>query len=259
MLDRIYRILVLVAAVLGPTVALADAPRRAFSASGVLTGRYAWLPGRCIWFSNLGAYDYFESDAIYPSFSSGTYRSDGRVIRLVPTGGGAGAGQDGFLGVYNELQVVTWGPREYLVPKTFLVDFCDAVNAGLEPRRDNRAVHGCFLLRRGDEAVPCTGSPGVPGDFESHLLVRPVTGRVVAVDAHSARISVPRGHGLQPGMLVFAPDSLVVNSVQDTEIRASNGCCNGMHTSVRVGNEARTRPRERDRKSIGQLMRGAFL
>ena len=75
----------------------------------------------------------------------GAVTDDGSRLRLEPEL----ANEPGSFGNIDvEFVPVTWGPRRYLISEDRVGEFCNAVNAGSEPR-----VHpqGRFLLRGGDE------------------------------------------------------------------------------------------------------------
>lgn len=79
---------------------------------------------------------------------------------------------------------VKWSERIYLIPEEKLADFCNAVNLGIEPRRDLSSEYyfGSFYLREGDETKPVTGMPFMPGERNSLLLAKPVTATVIKVE-----------------------------------------------------------------------------
>ena len=62
--------------------------------------------------------------------------------------------------IAEELVIVKWGRRFYLIPSTRMTDFCEAVKEGREPRNEMR---GSFFLRIGDSEIEVDGSPDLPG------------------------------------------------------------------------------------------------
>ncbi len=68
---------------------------------------------------------------------------------------------------------VRWGPRRYLVPEGRMVEFCNAVNLGAEPRR---SADGGFPLAAGDWETPVSGRPDLPPEWRDYLLEEPLTG-----------------------------------------------------------------------------------
>lgn len=130
---------------------------------------------------------------------------------------------DGFLGISPELIPVRWGKRHYLIDPHHVVDFTNAINAGTEQKlflgRSNR-----FLLRRGDEKEPVAGRPGIPPEFLSYLLTKPIKARILSVEktqiADSDRVThvtVDAGSvdGLKKGMELYLrrPSRLYASAV----------------------------------------------
>lgn len=72
---------------------------------------------------------------------------------------------------------VRWGKRVYLVSADDIVDFCNEVNAGDEPRAE---PHGSVLLRVEKELPPAEGRPEVPAEFRPWLLDRPIRAALAA-------------------------------------------------------------------------------
>lgn len=94
--------------------------------------------------------------------------------------------RDAFHGISPELISVTWGKRRYLVAADAMIDFCNSVNLGLEPRRE---LSGAHLLRAGDEAKAVAGLPVLPGKFAGYLLAAPVETEVLSVTSEKLRAS----------------------------------------------------------------------
>lgn len=113
------------------------------------------------------------------------------------------------------LLAVRWGARLYLMDDDDLRGFCNAVNAGVEPRGGEgdpdypqflRGGHfGSFYLRDGDENKKVTGEPQLPGEWRRFLLKEPVEGLVLSVGGGEgeAVVNVGARKGLRPGMLLF--------------------------------------------------------
>ncbi len=99
---------------------------------------------------------------------------------------------------------IPWGRRLYLVPEGRLIDFCNAVNLGQEPRIE---LVGDLPLRRGDWRLPAPGGPSLPQDWRRFILAEPIVGWVTDVgDDGFARVKVLNGDDLQAGMLLVAYD-----------------------------------------------------
>jgi hypothetical protein len=71
---------------------------------------------------------------------------------------------------------VDWGERRYLIPEEEIVEFCNAINQGEEPR-DGR--HGSFYLRENDWNKPAPGAPELPEPWPGYVLSKPLVGRVL--------------------------------------------------------------------------------
>jgi hypothetical protein len=115
---------------------------------------------------------------------------------------------------------VTWGERHYLIPTNRLVDFCNAVNAGDEPRQEGP---GQFLLRVKDWEKNVNGLPSVPADYKKYLLGKPLVAATVKVSTTLQEETIPgrgdkrRGmvvavdkgtrHGLQNGMRLYTREN----------------------------------------------------
>lgn len=85
----------------------------------------------------------------------------------------------GFHGIAPEFYPVRWGDRHYLVPSDGVVEFCNAVNSGLEPRAFFCAR---FLLRRGDQEKGVEGEPALPAQFHRYLLATPIQAQIISVE-----------------------------------------------------------------------------
>jgi hypothetical protein len=110
---------------------------------------------------------------------------------------------------------VRWGERLYLVDDGELLRFCNAVNAGIEPRggKDDPdyspflrgAYFGTFYLRDGDEKKKASGEPQLPEEWRRFLLKRPIKGLLLSVGGgeDEAVVNVGTRAGLRKGMLLF--------------------------------------------------------
>ena len=139
--------------------------------------------------------------------------------------------REGFQGISSEFIPVSWGSRVYLIPPKDMIEFCNSVNAGFEPRND---MHGRHLLRCGDEKKLVAGFPSVPAAYEQYLQKRPITSEIIATGAAKLRPSVAdwkfkdtpvtikggKDIGLRRGMElhVTSPDH-ALQSVQITEVK----------------------------------------
>ena len=122
--------------------------------------------------------------------------------------------REGFAGIAGGLYIVRWGDRRYLIPTNNIIDFCNSVNSGLEPRS---RPHGSHLLRIGDELKEVSGVPSIPSSFQSYLLKQPITVEIkkiitITTNANppsyryyetSAAVDLNAQHLLQPGMQLY--------------------------------------------------------
>jgi hypothetical protein len=120
-----------------------------------------------------------------------------------------------------EFVLVPWGSRLYLIETNRIVAFCNAINAGDEPRTEG---HDHFLLREGDWKKKVKAWPSIPKLWgDQYLLKSPVVCIVRAVRGYSESIRVPeypytadgtlngiratinagKKRGLRPGMTLF--------------------------------------------------------
>jgi hypothetical protein len=93
----------------------------------------------------------------------------------------------GFRGLATEFIPISWGSRTYLIPPEELVEFCNSVNTGDEPRK---GIYGRHLLRCGDENKAVQGWPAVPAEFQPYLLTKAIQTEIVAVGTPRLRPSI---------------------------------------------------------------------
>jgi len=126
--------------------------------------------------------------------------------------------QDLFANTPTRIIPVSWQTRLYLIPESQLIAFCNAVNAGEEPRT---RTHGNFYLRRGDEKKPVNGMPDLPAKGRAYLLPWPVVGTVIAIEPSGQGV-INRGStaGLKPGMQLSYDYSKTVTVVSTSATQA---------------------------------------
>ncbi|MCL2709564.1 MAG: hypothetical protein FWE95_01685 [Planctomycetaceae bacterium] len=120
---------------------------------------------------------------------------------------------------------IRWGERIYLIPTYRVIEFCNAVNSGGEPR--NR-TYGRFYLRRGDEEKEVKGKPELSEEFMPYLLDKPVDATIASVekihekDRHQniATVVVNKGKndGLLPGMELHVVKPSIIGEVTLTRV-----------------------------------------
>lgn len=126
---------------------------------------------------------------------------------------------------------VRWGERRYMVADDDLVfiDFCNAINAGDEPRRSRWGRH---LLRHEDWNKPVAGAPGLNPSYLAYVLRSPLQVRVIGLKDGSgrtvrslrsrgrARLAVGRRDGIKQYHRFFLPGAyayLVVKEVRQND------------------------------------------
>jgi hypothetical protein len=92
--------------------------------------------------------------------------------------------EEGFRGIASHLIPIQWGDRTYLISENKVLDFCNDINAGFEPRR---GAHGSYFLREGDFEKLVSGKPKLPKHAESYLLEKPILAQTVRVGKTSAK------------------------------------------------------------------------
>jgi hypothetical protein len=130
---------------------------------------------------------------------------------------------DGFYGIADALIPVDWGDRKYLISPDEIIDFCNDVNAGREPRTSEygrrHGMYGMSFLRLGDGEKQVLGLPMVPTDYRPYLLKEPITASIIAignpvkksgryVDKWTSVVTIDAGkkQGLLPGMQLYLID-----------------------------------------------------
>jgi hypothetical protein len=182
---------------------------------------------------------------------------------------------DGFDCIADALIPVDWGDRKYLISPDELIDFCNDVNAGREPRRseygERHGRYGMSFLRLGDGEKKVVGQPMVPKDYRPYLLDEPITASIIAVGepvknsdrnvekwTTAVTINAGKKQGMLPGMQlylidpnrnvkalgIYGIDSLRISRVEDDKAEAvleqidnQNGA-----SYLKVGWKVSTRP-----------------
>lgn len=76
---------------------------------------------------------------------------------------------------WSELLMVKWGDVRFLIPSTRIIDFCNFINSGLDPKE-------LFLVHRKDKNKQLKGKPNIPSEFSSYLLEKPIKGQILEVE-----------------------------------------------------------------------------
>lgn len=148
----------------------------------------------------------------------------------------------GFQGIAQELIPVRWGGLHYLIPADGMIEFCNAINAGVEPPMKTTTKSGesfffpgsRFLMRRGDEKRSIEGQPNIPVRFSDYLLKHPIKAVITVVGAtrvekeidaqatnRYTNITLNRGRaeGVRPGMEFYVYSSEVRDSAKVVDVQ----------------------------------------
>jgi hypothetical protein len=131
----------------------------------------------------------------------------------------------GFQGIASDLVLIRWGERRYLVAVDEVIEFCNAINSGGEPRIQ---AHGHFLMRDKDWEKKAEGVPKLPEKYLGFLLKEPIQGKIVAVGESKTRegssgirfrtttvtLNVGKKQGVLAGMRFFLSD----DSLNDAKV-----------------------------------------
>ena len=139
---------------------------------------------------------------------------------------------------------VKWGDRRYLVPEKQLLEFCNAVNQGEEPRDSE---WGEFYMGKGHEKLKVAGLPDLPKPWNDFLLEAPVQGRVVEfLPEMQARVDIGRKDGLRAGMELvpaegefFSDQEILTTKEAHAIIKPKHP--EGNYRAIRVGDLVTTR------------------
>jgi hypothetical protein len=146
----------------------------------------------------------------------GTVDWDGTHIKLTYTFGV----KEGYIDDETiKCKPIRWGERVYFMSTCRIIEFCNAINSGMEPRS---RMDGRFYLRQDDWKKEAPGKPELPEEFMPYLLDKPVDATIVSVKdirekdqrRNIATVVVNKGRndGLLPGMELYLvePDDVTV-------------------------------------------------
>lgn len=138
--------------------------------------------------------------------------------------------------VPDELIPVRWGERHYLVaPGDGMITFCNAINAGDEPRDNIHRFFGFFYLRQGDEMRLAEGVPSLPKEYQKYLLKSPIEAVITDVKPGArcqdqatsyssilttVTVNAGSGHGLRTGMSLYVsePQARTFSPIKLTQV-----------------------------------------
>ena len=174
-----------------------------------------------------------------------------------------------FCDIAPTMHRVRWGDRHYLIPRSHMIRFCNAVNSGAEPGLGGLQDSPFFFLRDQDVKKPVYGTPSVPEEFGRFLLSAPLTARITRVlkdmveegsdpefcaRRYIVEIDTGREHRLLPGMTLHEHERdrssgcwITVLSVMTTrsvvEIYDLMSCREEYAQAPRIGDVLSTRDR----------------
>lgn len=143
----------------------------------------------------------------------------------------------GFHGISPSFLPVKWGERRYLIAPDEIIEFCNCVNSGYEPRM---RAHGLFLLNVDDVKKKVEELPALPENYQPYLLKRPINAEVSSIGTVTHRpgyldstqsdtvlvLNVGKKHGVMPQMEFhvydpgFVIDSATVVDVTEETCKA---------------------------------------
>jgi hypothetical protein len=134
---------------------------------------------------------------------------DGFVVLHPPKAGTNGNPEPFTLPRYRPIR---WGNRLYLISDEEMVDFCNRVNLGLEPRpahfgSEFTRIELSTKPRRGEEEPvfgDLKGQPEIPAESQKFLLKRPLEGKILeSLKDRRAKLDLGSDDGLRVGMKLF--------------------------------------------------------
>ena len=174
-----------------------------------------------------------------------------------------------------EFVSLPWGPRLYLVEVNRVVEFCNAINAGVEPRS---AAAGQFLLREGDWQKKATGFPSIPKPWQQkYILKEPIETEIQKLVGNFERVEIPEfpygngklegircavrmgaKHGLRPGMTLYSTSKALHCSAYVLAINKDTAEIVVLNDDLTVSNaEFKRRLQEGTKLSTRQIQEGS--
>lgn len=147
---------------------------------------------------------------------SGSYSFNGTTITLrkwLGTFSRYGASAKGCL------LPLRWGGRLYLVPESGMIDFCNRVNRGWEPRH---MPYGREYIRKNDWDRPVLGPPTIPDAWRPYLLRTPLRVTVKRLlDKREAVIDRGSAAGILPDLVFTSKPKARLGSYKVVRVRHS--------------------------------------
>jgi hypothetical protein len=83
---------------------------------------------------------------------------------------------------WSDVTMLRWGERDYLVPTSHMLDFCNAVNAGWEWKHRGDGGKYPSRLARSSRPSPSGSNPAVPAEYRGFLLDHAVSAHVLEAE-----------------------------------------------------------------------------
>jgi hypothetical protein len=91
-------------------------------------------------------------------------------------------------GIHTHYVPIEWAERRYLIPDEEMIDFCNEINLGYEPRK---GPNGSYFLREGDWEKAVSGFPTLLGSWNHFLLPEPISGTITEItDIGHAKVNL---------------------------------------------------------------------
>lgn len=97
---------------------------------------------------------------------------------------------------------VRWDERLYLIEKDRLLEFCNEINLGLEPRMKHLGFY--FYMRRGDHEKRARGAPELSVEWGEYVLQKPIKCKVIRQREHVITVDATTRDGLRKGMTLVS-------------------------------------------------------
>jgi hypothetical protein len=107
------------------------------------------------------------------SQATSTASRDGSILLLNDTRAENEPCADGVRAI-DRFVIVPWDQRLYLVPELMILDFCNSVNTGAEPRSQEQSSF--YFVKVGTCSAPSRGRPTLPEQWAPFILPRAVIG-----------------------------------------------------------------------------------
>ena len=137
--------------------------------------------------------------------------------------------RQGFRGIATSLRPIRWGERRYLIPDDQMIEFCNAVNSGVE--RDGASGRFLIRIRDGERVRPVVGNPELPEPYARLLLEDEIRGTVTEIRETTTRsgrsgikfintdvtLDIGTAQGVFEGMELYVHETESIQTVRVTK------------------------------------------